>query len=89
MDQPKESAKQIKDQAKVIKDHRQIGKELDLFTVSELVGQGLPMITPKGAVIRNILEKYIYDLLEKHGYQHVWTPHIARKDLYEKSGHLE
>ena len=82
MDKPKESAKQIKD-------HRQIGKELDLFTTSELVGAGLPLITPKGAVIRNIIEKYIYDLLEKHGYQHVWTPHIARKELYEKSGHLE
>lgn len=71
------------------KDHRQIGQELDLFTVSELVGPGLPLITPKGAVIRNIIEKYIYDLLENYGYQHVWTPHIARKELYAKSGHLE
>jgi len=77
MDQPK------------IKDHRQIGKDLDLFTISELVGSGLPLITPKGTIIRSIIEKYIYDLLEKHGYQHVWTPHIARKELFEKSGHLE
>lgn len=84
MDQPKN-----KDQVKLIKDHRQIGKDLDLFTISELVGPGLPLITPKGTVIRNIIEKYIYDLLEKYGYQHVWTPHIARKELYEKSGHLE
>lgn len=82
MDQPREPAKQIKD-------HRQIGQELDLFALSEIVGQGLPLFTPKGAVIRNIIERYIYDLLEKYGYQHVWTPHIARKDLYEKSGHLE
>jgi threonyl-tRNA synthetase len=77
------------DQPKIIKDHKDIGKELDLFTVSELVGQGLPMITPKGAIIRNLLEKYIYELLEKYGYQHVWTPHIGRRELYEKSGHLE
>jgi len=77
------------DNKKSLKDHRQIGQELDLFTTSELVGSGLPLITPKGAVIRNIIEKYIYDLLEKHGYQHVWTPHVARKELYEKSGHLE
>lgn len=83
MDQPKN-----KNQA-LMKDHRQIGKELDLFTTSELVGQGLPLITPKGTMIRNIIEKYIYDLLEKHGYQHVWTPHIGRRELYEKSGHLE
>jgi threonyl-tRNA synthetase len=77
------------DQAKTIKDHKEIGRELDLFAVSELVGQGLPMITPKGAIIRNLLEKYIYGLLEKYGYQHVWTPHIGRRELYEKSGHLE
>jgi threonyl-tRNA synthetase len=77
------------DNKKSLKDHRQIGQELDLFTTSELVGSGLPLITPKGAVIRGIIEKYIHDLLEKHGYQHVWTPHIARKELYEKSGHLE
>lgn len=78
-----------KEQVKLVKDHRQIGKELDLFTISELVGPGLPLITPKGTIIRNIVEKYIYDSLEKYGYQHVWTPHIARKELYEKSGHLE
>lgn len=71
------------------KDHRQIGQEQDLFSLSELVGQGLPLFTPKGTIIRNNIEKYIYDLLEKYGYQHVWTPHIARKELYEKSGHLE
>ena len=84
MDQPKN-----KDQIKSIKDHRQIGKDLDLFTTSELVGPGLPLITPRGTIIRNVIEKYIYDLLEKHGYQHVWTPHIGRRELFEKSGHLE
>lgn len=72
-----------------LKDHREIGKEQDLFTISELVGSGLPMFTPKGAILRGLIEKYMFDLLEQYGYQHVWTPHIARKKLYEISGHLE
>ncbi len=71
------------------KSHQQIGKEQDLFTFSELVGSGLPLFTPKGAVLRRVLNKYIDGLLEKEGYQFVWIPHIAREDLYEKSGHLE
>ena len=75
--------------ANKLKDHREIGKELDLFTISELVGSGLPMFTPKGAILRGLIEKYMFDLLEQYGYQHVWTPHIARKKLYEISGHLE
>lgn len=72
-----------------LKDHRQIGRELDLFTISELVGQGLPLFTPKGTIFRNLIEKYIFDLLEKNGYQHVWSPHLAKKGLYEQSGHWE
>ncbi len=71
------------------KSHQQIGKEQDLFTFSDLVGSGLPLFTPKGATLRRILNSYIDGLLEKQGYQFVWIPHIARKDLYEKSGHLE
>lgn len=71
------------------KSHQQIGKEQDLFTFSELVGSGLPLFTPKGAVLRRVLNKYIDGLLEKEGYQFVWIPHIGRLDLYEKSGHLE
>ncbi len=71
------------------KSHQQIGKEQDLFTFSELVGSGLPLFTPKGAVLRRILNKYIDGLLEKEGYQFVWIPHIGKLDLYEKSGHLE
>ncbi len=71
------------------KNHQQLGRELDLFTISELVGSGLPLFTPKGAVLRRTLNKYIDELLEKQGYDFVWIPHIARKDLYEKSGHLE
>lgn len=71
------------------KSHQEIGRELDLFTFSELVGSGLPLFTPKGAVLRRTLQRYIEDLLEKEGYEFVWIPHIARVDLYEKSGHLE
>lgn len=72
-----------------LKDHRQIGQEQDLFVLSDLVGSGLPMFTPKGAIIRGIIEKYMFDLLKEEGYQHVWIPHLARKELYEISGHLE
>jgi len=71
------------------KSHQQIGQEQDLFTFSELVGSGLPLFTPKGTVLRKVLNDYIDKLLIKQGYQFVWIPHIAKKDLYEKSGHLE
>jgi threonyl-tRNA synthetase len=74
---------------KKTKSHQEIGAEQDLFTFSELVGSGLPLFTPKGTVLRRVLQRYIEDLLEKHGYQFVSIPHIARKELYEKSGHLE
>jgi threonyl-tRNA synthetase len=72
-----------------LKDHRQIGAELDLFTSSELVGSGLPLFTPKGTLLRRIIENYMFNLLEENGYDHVWSPHIGRKELYETSGHLE
>ncbi|MDO8658051.1 MAG: threonine--tRNA ligase [Candidatus Levybacteria bacterium] len=71
------------------KSHQQLGLELDLFTFSELVGSGLPLFTPKGATLRRVLQNYIDNLLKKEGYQFVWIPHIAKKELYEKSGHLE
>ncbi|MAG59811.1 threonine--tRNA ligase [Candidatus Woesebacteria bacterium] len=71
------------------KDHREIGRELDLFSISDLVGTGLPLFSPKGATLRRLVEEYMYNLLEKYGYEHVWIPHIARKKLYEVSGHLE
>ena len=71
------------------KNHQQIGKEQDLFTFSDLVGSGLPLFTPKGTVLKRVLNTYIDDLLQKEGYQFVSIPHIAKKDLYEKSGHLE
>lgn len=72
-----------------LKDHREIGREQDLFTSSELVGSGLPLFTPKGAIVRRLIEEYIHKLLEEQGYDHVWTPHIGRKKLYETSGHYE
>lgn len=72
-----------------LKNHQQIGQEQDLFTISELVGSGLPLFTPKGTTIKRVLQRYIEDLLEANGYQFVWIPHIAKKELYEKSGHLE
>jgi threonyl-tRNA synthetase len=69
------------------RDHRKIGKELDLFVFSDLVGSGLPMFTPKGTVLREQLSKFSNQLRESYGFQKVWTPHITKKDLYEKSGH--
>lgn len=69
------------------RDHRKLGKELDLFVFSDLVGSGLPLWTPRGATIRRELERFIVDEEIKRGYQHVYTPDIAKLDLYKKSGH--
>ncbi len=71
------------------RDHRKLGKEQDLFTFSELVGAGLPLWTPKGTLIRHLLDDYMWRLRSKHGYQRVTIPHITKKDLYETSGHWE
>ena len=68
-------------------DHRVIGKNLDLFAFSDLVGKGLPMLTPKGAIIRRELEKFVVEEETKRGYQHVLTPPLAKTDLYRQSGH--
>lgn len=69
------------------RDHRKIGKDLDLYTTSTLVGAGLPMFTPRGTVLRELMSDYSNQLRKKLGFQSVWTPHITKKDLYEKSGH--
>lgn len=69
------------------RDHRKIGKELGLFTFSEMVGSGLPLFTPKGTILRNELTRYSEELREAIGYQKVWIPHITKKELYETSGH--
>ena len=69
------------------RDHKKLGKELDLFTFSNEVGKGLPLWTPKGSIIRRELERFIVDEEIKRGYLHVYTPDIAKLDLYKKSGH--
>lgn len=68
-------------------DHRKLGKELGLFVFSDLIGSGLPLLTAKGTTIRRVLERFIVDLELKQGYQHVWTPPLAKVDLYRLSGH--
>lgn len=70
-----------------LRDHRKLGKELDLFVFSDLVGKGLPMFSEKGATIRRIMEKFAIDEEIKRGYHHVHTPPLAKVDLYKKSGH--
>ncbi len=69
------------------RDHKRIGKELDLFAFSDAVGKGLPLWTEKGSVIRRELERFIVDEETKRGYNHVYTPEIAKLDLFKKSGH--
>lgn len=71
------------------RDHRKLGKELDLFTFSELVGAGLPLFTPRGTIMRRELEGYISELRERRGFQRVWIPHMAKVDLYKTSGHWD
>ena len=71
------------------RDHRKLGKELGIFTISQKVGQGLPLWLPKGATIRRIIERYIVDIEEKLGYDHVYTPVLGSVELYKTSGHLD
>lgn len=71
------------------RDHRKIGKELELFMTHPLVGSGLPMYLPNGAVVRKLLERYIQDKETAMGYQHVYTPSLANVDLYKTSGHWD
>ena len=71
------------------RDHRKLGKELDLFMFSDLVGPGLPLWTPKGTLLRSLLEDYLKQEQIKRGYLPVTTPHIARVDLFKTSGHWQ
>jgi len=71
------------------RDHRKIGKELNLFTTSQKVGQGLPIWLPKGATIRRVIERYIVDKEQRLGYDHVYTPVLGSKELYQTSGHWD
>lgn len=69
------------------RDHRKLGKELDLFTFSELVGKGLPLFTPRGTLLRELLNEFSQKLRTDRGFQKIWAPHITKKELYETSGH--
>ncbi len=71
------------------RDHKKLGPEMDLFTFSPLVGSGLPLWTPKGTLMRNLIDDFVWSLRKTHGYQKVEIPHITKKDLYEKSGHWD
>ncbi len=71
------------------RDHRKLGKELDLFTFSNLVGSGLPLFTPKGTLLRDLITEKIQNIQKKFGYERVTIPHITKKDLYETSGHWD
>ena len=71
------------------RDHRKLGQELDLFTFSDLVGAGLPLFTPKGTLMRELIVDKIQKLQAEYGYQRVTIPHITKKDLYETSGHWD
>lgn len=71
------------------RDHRKLGKELDLFTFSELVGSGLPLFTPKGTMMRDLIVDKIMKIQAKYGYQKVTIPHITKSDLYKMSGHWD
>ncbi|MFH1269401.1 MAG: threonine--tRNA ligase [Planctomycetota bacterium] len=71
------------------RDHRRVGAELELFATSEEIGKGLPLLLPKGATLRRILERFVVDEELARGYSHVYTPVLGRKTLYETSGHWE
>ncbi len=71
------------------RDHKILGPQLDLFTFSDLVGSGLPLWTPKGTLMRFLLDDYVWQLRQIRGYERVEIPHITKKDLYERSGHWD
>jgi len=71
------------------RDHRKLGRELGLFVLSEAVGPGLPLFLPKGEMVRHLMEGYVRDTQTRYGYQHVWTGHMVKEELYKKSGHLD
>lgn len=82
-----EYEKMLEEAAK--RDHRKIGKEMNLFTFSDLVGSGLPMFTPKGRSMRDAIEDKIMGIQERYGFEKVWIPHITKPELYKTSGHWE
>ncbi len=89
-----ENAKQLEDylwrqeEAKK-RDHRKLGKELGLFYFADDVGAGIPLFTPKGEMLRHQMEGYVRETQTRYGFQHVWTGHLVKEDLYKKSGHYD
>ncbi len=71
------------------RDHRKLGQELDLFVFSDLIGSGLPLFTPRGTVLREELGRYSQELRSRYGFERIFTPHIAKTDLYKTSGHWD
>jgi threonyl-tRNA synthetase len=71
------------------RDHRKLGRELGLFYFSDDIGPGLPLFTPKGEMLRYLMEQYVRETQTRYGYQHVWTGHIVKEELYKKSGHYD
>ena len=71
------------------RDHRKLGKELGLFHFSDDIGPGLPLFTPKGEMLRHLMESYVRDVQTRYGYSHVWTGHLVKEDLYKRSGHYD
>lgn len=71
------------------RDHRKLGRDLDLFSFSDLIGPGLPLWSPRGTLLRNLLDNFVWELREKRGYEKVEIPHITKKALFIKSGHWE
>ncbi|MCX6780258.1 MAG: threonine--tRNA ligase [Candidatus Magasanikbacteria bacterium] len=71
------------------RDHRKLGKELELFTIIDEIGGGLPLFYPQGAILRRLVENFVIELQERRGYVPIWIPHITKGKLYEISGHLQ
>jgi threonyl-tRNA synthetase len=71
------------------RDHRKLGKELGLFHFSDDIGPGIPLFTPKGEILRHIMEDYVRETQTRYGFQHVWTANLVKEDLYRKSGHYD
>jgi len=71
------------------RDHRRLGKELGLFVFSDDVGSGIPLFLPAGEIVRHTMESFVRETQERYGYQHVWTAHVAKVELYKKSGHWQ
>jgi threonyl-tRNA synthetase len=71
------------------RDHRRLGRELGLFALAEDIGPGIPIFFPKGEMLRYLMESFVRETESRYGYQHVWTGHLVKEDLFRRSGHLE